>query len=267
MTAVAPEPPPESPAGEARDPQFATTLARGLAILRCFTPDDPMLGNSQIATRTGLSRPTVARFTYTLVQLHYLRTDPATGKYLLGPAVLSLGYPMLSRIALRQIARPGMADLALYVHGAVSMGVRDRLDVVYVETSRSRQVLSSQLSDIGMIHPLIASAMGHAYIAACASKARESLINTIQVMQPTQWGCFHTLLEDNIRHYQRTGFCVSHGEFLAGFDSVAVPLKMNSAGDIYMFNCVMPSTEFTAKQLVEHVGPRLVGFVRSLQAH
>ena len=85
-----------------RDAQFATTLARGLDILRCFTPEDVSLGNSQLAARTGLSRPTVSRFTYTLTRLGYLRSDAAGGKYTLGPAVLSLGYPMLAGIALRQ---------------------------------------------------------------------------------------------------------------------------------------------------------------------
>ena len=30
------------------DRQFATTLARGLEVLRCFTPPEPMLGNKEI---------------------------------------------------------------------------------------------------------------------------------------------------------------------------------------------------------------------------
>lgn len=34
---------------DARDLQFATTLARGLDILRCFTPKNTLLGNSQLA--------------------------------------------------------------------------------------------------------------------------------------------------------------------------------------------------------------------------
>jgi len=34
------------------DRQFATTLARGLEVLRCFTPPEPMLGNKEISVRT-----------------------------------------------------------------------------------------------------------------------------------------------------------------------------------------------------------------------
>ena len=48
------------------DRQFATTLARGLEVLRVFTPLEPMLGNKEISVRTGLPKPTVSRLTYTL---------------------------------------------------------------------------------------------------------------------------------------------------------------------------------------------------------
>jgi len=37
------------------DRQFATTLARGLEVLRCFTPLEPMLGNKEISVRTEIS--------------------------------------------------------------------------------------------------------------------------------------------------------------------------------------------------------------------
>ena len=248
-----------------RDPQFATTLARGLEILRCFTPEETLLGNSQLAARTGLSRPTVSRFTYTLTRLGYLRTDAVGGKYMLGPAVLSLGYPMLAAIALRQLARPAMAELAAQIKGAVSMGLPDRLHVVYVETSRARPMLSQQFSDIGMTHPMIASAMGHAFIASRPAKAREALLNTLRVQMPAEWKEHGGALAANIRQYQRTGFCLSHGEFLPGFYSVGTPLQLPSLRETYLFNCVMPATSVTPAKLESDVGPRLLALVRGLQ--
>lgn len=249
---------------EDRDPQFATTLARGLEILRCFTPEEQLLGNSQLAARTGLSRPTVSRFTYTLTRLGYLRNDPASAKYMLGPAVLSLGYPMLAGLALRQLARPVMAELAWSVKGAVSMGLPERLHVVYVETSRSRPMLSQQFSDIGMTHPMIASAMGHAYIASRPAKAREQLLNSIRITMPQEWKAHGASLAENIRHYQRKGFCHSHGEFLPGYFSVGVPLQLPTLRETYLFNCVMPAAAVSAAKLEAEVGPRLVALVRSL---
>ena len=119
------------------DRQFATTLARGLEVLRCFTPLEPMLGNKEISVRTGLPKPTVSRLTYTLTKLGYLRHNMRLGKYQLGSAVLSIGYPLLASMSVRQVARQHMKELADQTHGSVSMGIRDRLNIVYVESSRS----------------------------------------------------------------------------------------------------------------------------------
>ena len=86
------------------DRQFATTLARGLEVLRCFTPLEPLLGNKEISVRTGLPKPTVSRLTYTLTKLGYLRHNMRLGKYQLGSAVLSIGYPLLASMNVRQVA-------------------------------------------------------------------------------------------------------------------------------------------------------------------
>ncbi|HEX7055108.1 MAG TPA: helix-turn-helix domain-containing protein, partial [Burkholderiales bacterium] len=94
------------------DRQFATTLARGLEVLRCFTPLEPLLGNKEISVRTGLPKPTVSRLTYTLTKLGYLRHNMRLGKYQLGSAVLSIGYPLLASMNVRQAARPLMKELA-----------------------------------------------------------------------------------------------------------------------------------------------------------
>ena len=52
------EPPRRVPAGledyeGAR--QFATPLARGLELLRCFTPEEPVLGTKDLAQRLGFN--------------------------------------------------------------------------------------------------------------------------------------------------------------------------------------------------------------------
>ena len=40
------------------DRQFITALARGLELLRCFTPKHQHLGNQELAQMTGLPKPT-----------------------------------------------------------------------------------------------------------------------------------------------------------------------------------------------------------------
>ncbi|MGV3652750.1 MAG: IclR family transcriptional regulator [Noviherbaspirillum sp.] len=247
------------------DKQFATTLARGLEILRCFTPQTPILSNSELSRRTGLTKPTISRFTYTLSRLGYLRSDPRHGKYQLGSAVLSLSYPLLANIALRQIVRPMMNELADYVRGSVSMGIRDRLNIVYVETSRSYSAFHSQLSDIGMSHPIAGSAIGRAYLAGCDMSERTALLNEIKVKTPADWERHQHAIAQSLEQFDRHGFCVSRGEVRSEIHGVGVPMRRRTDGEIIVFNCVVQSFMVKPNMLEQDIGPRLAAMVRTLE--
>ena len=43
------------------DRQFITALARGLELLRCFSPKHQHLGNQELSQMTGLPKPTITR--------------------------------------------------------------------------------------------------------------------------------------------------------------------------------------------------------------
>lgn len=72
------------------DHRFATTLASGLELLRCFTVSGPALGNRELADLLRLPKSTISRLTFTLTALGFLRKNQALGKYELGPAVLGI---------------------------------------------------------------------------------------------------------------------------------------------------------------------------------
>ncbi|MBC7728270.1 MAG: helix-turn-helix domain-containing protein, partial [Microbacteriaceae bacterium] len=48
------------------------SLERGVEILRAFRPGSELLGNGELAERTGLARATVSRLTQTLVGTGFL---------------------------------------------------------------------------------------------------------------------------------------------------------------------------------------------------
>lgn len=246
------------------DKQFATTLARGLEILRCFTPDGTTLGNKDLAERTGLAKPTVSRLTYTLSHLGYLKADHVSSKYRLGPAVLAIGYPLLASMTMRQIARPAMKALADYAGGSVSMGVRDRINIVYVETSRGNTSLAMSLSDIGRSNPIAATAIGRAYLAACAPPERDAIINEIRVYAPEIWERHKEKVRQSLSDYERYGFCTSWGDLRREFYAVGVPLRPFGGDEIVVFNCVLQSFVMKPAQIRADIGPRLAAMVREL---
>jgi DNA-binding IclR family transcriptional regulator len=246
------------------DRQFATTLARGLEVLRCFTPAEPMLGNKEISVRTGLPKPTVSRLTYTLTKLGYLRHNMRLGKYQLGSAVLSIGYPLLASMSIRQIARPFMKELADYVNGSVNMGVRDRLNMVYVEACRSGNLTT--LPDIGTSVPIAQSVMGRAFLYACTPPEREAVMNHMKVKEPEMLRKYQPAISKSLEDVRGKGYCVSNGDLRREVHAVGVPMRRNVDGEIVTFNCGVPTFILKKGQLEDDVGPRLVAMVRNIEA-
>jgi len=246
------------------DRQFATTLARGLEVLRCFTPAEPMLGNKEISVRTGLPKPTVSRLTYTLTKLGYLRHNMRLGKYQLGSAVLSIGYPLLASMNIRQIARPFMKELADYVNGSVNMGVRDRLNMVYVEACRSGNLTA--LPDIGTSVPIAQSVMGRAFLYACTPPEREAVLNHMKVKEPEMLRKYQPAIAKSLEDVRGKGYCVSSGDLRREVHAVGVPMRRSVDGEIVTFNCGVPAFILKKGQLEDDIGPRLVAMVRNIEA-
>ncbi len=247
------------------DRQFATTLARGLEVLRCFTPLEPMLGNKEISVRTGLPKPTVSRLTYTLTKLGYLRHNMRLGKYQLGSAVLSIGYPLLASMSARQVARPHMKELADHANASVSMGIRDRLNVVFVESCRSGNGTPS-LPDIGTSIPIAQASVGRAFLAACTPAEREALLNQMKVKEPETYRKYRAQIDKSLQEIRERGFCVSYGDLRREIHAVGVPMRRTVDGEIVAFNCSIPAFMLKKGQIEDDIGPRLVQMVRNIEA-
>ena len=245
-----------------KDRQFVTALARGLEILRCFNPGERYLGVTELARRTGLPKPTVSRLAGTLTKLGYLSFSGHYGQYQLAPGVLSLGYAFLSNIDVRQIARPKMQELAEYSQAATSLAIRDRLNVVYVETVRSSAAIALQLG-IGSKLPIATTATGRAYLAGCAPRDRELLMAQIKKQDPDNWPAIAAGIEQAIKDYKERGFCISYKEWNKDVSGVGVPFQAPD-GTLMAFNCGGPAFLLPRKALTDEIGPRLVALVASV---
>jgi len=164
------------------DPNFVTALARGLELLRAFRPGDTLLGNQEFVRRTGFPKATVSRLAGTLVSLGYLRYDEALGKYGLDTGVLALGFAYLASSDVVQLARPHMSAFAQRHGVSISLGKRDRLDMVYLETIRhdSPAMGGSSGLGVGSRLSLLSSSMGRAYLASLPAARRERLYDTLR---------------------------------------------------------------------------------------
>ncbi|MFO7027175.1 IclR family transcriptional regulator [Pseudomonas aeruginosa] len=249
---------------ELKDRQFVTALARGLELLRCFTPRESLLGNQELAKKTGLPKPTVSRLTHTLTRLGYLRHLPHSGKYQLEVGVRSFGYAMLSNLSIRALARPLMEEMAGYAKAAVAMAARDRLSMVYLDVVHGEANLTMR-RQVGSHLSLHRSAIGRACLAAMPEDEREFILGHIRKRHPEDWPEVRKGLERAFRDYADYGFCLSLGEWQRDVNAVGVALHHESHG-LLAFNCGGPSFHLKREKLEDDIGPRLLHMVHNIEA-
>src|SRR4051812_36139665 len=246
------------------DRKFVTALARGLEVLRAFTPAEGLLGNGEIAERTGLPKPTVSRLTYTLTKLGYLTHVERLAKYQLAPAALALGYTALANIRIRQLARTHMQELADYAGAVVALGTRDRLDLIYVELARSKHGAMLRLTQ-GSRLPITSTAMGRALIAGMPEDERNWVLSYIKRQEGKNWPKAKAAIERAIRDFETRGFVLSLGDWERDINAVGVPLIAPDGSGVFAFNCGAPAFHFTRERLESDIGPRLVNMMRNVE--
>lgn len=246
------------------DRQFTSTLANGMALLSCFGDGDQMLANRDFVLRTGLTKANVSRLAFTLVKLGFLRRDACTGRYLLGSPVLSMGYPVLAGMHIRQIARPYMREMAEELCAAVSMGVRDRSQMICVETSRSA-ASTARLADIGTALPLLGSAMGSAWLACVSTYECERGVNQALVATDRQGDKVQRQrIARDLKEFAANGYS-SFRDNAETAVTVAVPIRMPVDSEIVVLDCAVRRLSNVALESVAALGRRLILTVRSIE--
>jgi DNA-binding IclR family transcriptional regulator len=248
----------------ASDRSFVVALARGLDVLRAFHPNDGLLGNQEIAARTKLPKPTISRLTYTLTKLGYLTQVPRFEKYQLAPAAMALGYAALANLGVRHLSESFRAEVMRQTGGAVAVGGRDRLSMIYFGQSRSGLALGVQL-DVGSRIPIATTAMGRAYLWALPNEERIALLRELREHYGSRWPRMRDGIERAGETVERYGFTISAGEWQDDVHAAGVALKLNDGTGPYAFNCGAPAFRFTEDRLRNDIGPRLVAMVRNIE--
>lgn len=238
------------------DRQFVTALARGLELLRCFTPQHPYLGNQDLSQMTGLPKGTITRLTYTLVKLGYLKQSTNSSKYQLSAGVLSFGYTMMANISINNLVTPYMEELADYANSAVAMATRDRLMMVYLNVVQGKGTTTMR-RNVGSHLPIHLSAMGRACLASMPTAEQEYILDAIRSKYKEDWLKISRGLDKAFKDYEDYGYCFSISEWQKDVNAVATALMHPTEG-LLTFNCGAPSFMLSRTKLEEDVAPRLL---------
>ncbi|MBU1360840.1 MAG: IclR family transcriptional regulator [Gammaproteobacteria bacterium] len=185
------------------------SLERGIEILRAFRPGSELLGNAEIAERTGLSRSTVSRLTQTLVGSGYLQLDLQSRALRLAPAVLSLSHAMRAGSSLLAIAAPLMRATAEAHRINVGLAAADREEMVYLESIRYNRRPSMRTVVSGQRVPMELTSLGRAYLAGATEAVRKRLIARFRQVRRAQWAKMGPTLAQAVRDVETQGYCAA----------------------------------------------------------
>lgn len=235
------------------------SLERGIELLRSFRPGSELLGNAELAERTGLSRSTVSRLTQTLVGGGLLQIDPRSRAFRLAPAVLSLGHAMRAGSSVLAIAAPRMRQAAEEYKLNVGLAAPDRDEMVYLESIRYNRRPSLRSVVSGQRVPMELTSLGRAYLASAPEAKRKALLAHFRQARRASWRDLGAEISTAIESVAQRDFCAAswQPEVIA----VATPLAFQ--GSQYALN-VSLSTAEPIDEAVAELAPRLLALKKSI---
>lgn len=249
---------------EGTGPDFIEALARGLEVITAFQPDRPTMSLTEVATATGLARPTARRILLTLEELGYVRSDEQG--FALTPRVLELGVAYVRSMGLWDIARPHMEHLVAQTNESCSIAQLDGSDIVYVARVAVPKIVSLAVQ-IGTRFPALQTSLGKVQLAALPPEELDRVL-----AEPTRsglvprWQPSRAERDAELREVRARGWALTDEQLTRGIRSVGAPLRDGSGRVIAGVNVNTHAAETSVEQLLEQHLPLLLQTAGNISA-
>ena len=239
----------------AGDPDFMTSLARGLHVIRAFAGVDRRLTIADVSRATGLTRAVVRRCLYTLRELGYAASDGRT--FRLQPRILSLGYAYLATAPLPIAAQPVLTELSERIGEATTVGVLDEGTVVYVARASTQRIMSVTLG-VGSRLQAYCTALGRVLLASLPSAAAAAALAREERVAHTRFTVtalpqLLAILEEVRAH----DYALNDQELEIGLRAIAVPVRNVVGATVAAMNVSAQASRLSRRELIETVLPAL----------
>jgi IclR family pca regulon transcriptional regulator len=247
------------------DPNFMTSLARGLAVVNAFQERKRHLTIAQISHRTEIPRAAVRRCLYTLMKLGYATSDGRT--YSLLPKVLTLGHAYLSSTPLAVSAQPYLDRISEQLHEACNLATLEGEQVLYIARSAIPQRLISVDLSVGSRLPAYCTSMGRILLAALDDDSLHDYLNHADLQAKTS-RTLHTpeALWECLQQVRQQGWCLVDQELEQGLRSLAVPVYDSSGHVLAAMNVSTHAGRVPARELEQRFLPIMLNASRELSS-
>lgn len=246
------------------DPDFIESIARGFDVIKAFRPGVMTMSLSDVATATGLARPTARRILRTLETVGYARS--VEGRYSLTPRVLELGLAYVQSSGLWDVARPHLEQLASQTHESSSIAQLDGSDIVYVARASVPKLIALAVN-IGTRFPAPATSLGKVLLADLGPAELDRVL-----AEPSRSGIeprhlpTREELDEILREVRARGWAATDEQLARGIRSVAVPLRNGSGRVVAAMNVTVNAAETSMETLLGDHLPRLLRAASEISA-
>jgi DNA-binding IclR family transcriptional regulator len=240
-----------------------TPFARALALLDAFTPLDHWLSSRELSARCGVPASTTWRIAQSLVIAGYLLHDAGARKYRLAASVLALGYGAVRHGGLPRSMRERMQEYADLQSVHISLGTRDRLEIVAIASCRpvrSLPDLPVPATRVG----LSSSPMGWALLSALPESERGYLMHNAARRVPQDGVRLRRRLIQAAAQVRERGYCSSVSDWDRDLGIVSTPVSMQGRAPC-VISCIGAAGRFTIARVQRELGPRLLALAAVIQ--
>jgi IclR family pca regulon transcriptional regulator len=217
------------------DPNFMTSLARGLIVIQAFTQQSPQMTISQLSIKTGLSRAAVRRCLYTLTKLGFAGAEDGS-RYSLRPRMLTLSHTYTTSNTLSTAAQPILERMSATHRESFSVATLDGEDIVYIARTQVNRVMAVDLH-IGSRLPAYCTSMGRILLAWLPTEQLEQYLAKVNLTPHTTRTITSVeKLRLALRNIRRNGYAICDQEYEVGLRSLAVPVYASSGRVVATLN-------------------------------
>ncbi len=239
-------------------------LAKGLAVIRAFTREQPSLTLSDIARAAAMPAATARRCLLTLEELGYVTRNGRA--FLLRPKVLELGAAYLESMNIEQLTKNHLEELARKTADSAALCVLDGTEIVYVARASVRTLMRLE-AHVGSRFPAHATSTGRVLLAGLSPERLREYFQAAHLEALTDRTVTAAArLVELIEECRRTGYSVVEDELAYGVIALAVPVLDQRGRVVAALNTSSHSRKITQARLLRDRLPMLQQAARQISA-
>ncbi|KJL19528.1 HTH-type transcriptional regulator KipR [Microbacterium azadirachtae] len=207
----------EQPSTVKRSVPGAQAIARAAELLRLVTASPEGAALNQLATTSGLSRPTVHRLLSALRAEGLVDQDPHTARWMPGPELYLMGTVAAARYDITEIARDIVRSLAVKTEESAFLSVRRADETVCLLREEGAFPIRSFVLSEGVRFPLGVASAGLAILSFLPDHDVDAYLSRHPELSE-RWGRTHAEqpLRRRLEETKARGYAVNPGLIVEG---------------------------------------------------